>query len=178
MSRRTPIYLNYLHLGIHTGAGPVAKPVADDLRQVKHELVVSFELILFDPNDGAVISNADQKIATLGVEERGNGPQHRMGHAFVVLAIFLEAPSQRGFEFESFRLTAFDQFGGVAVAAQILIEQEILECVAKTAVVGDPLVEVKVRIDDVSSELRHRRVAWPRRPGKAIAIRLAQGTLS
>jgi hypothetical protein len=67
---------------------------------MEHELVVAFDLIVLDPNHQSVIGNADQEVATFGIEERGNGLQHCMGHALVVFAIFLEAPPQRRFELQ------------------------------------------------------------------------------
>ena len=64
--------LNDLHLRIDAGAGPIAEPVAHDLREVAHELVVALELIALDADDGTVVGNADQQVAAFGVEERGD----------------------------------------------------------------------------------------------------------
>ena len=44
---------------------------------------------------------------------------------------------------------ALDQLLGVAVRAQVLVEEEVLDRLAEGAVVGDALVEVEVRVDDL-----------------------------
>ena len=52
-----------------------------------------FELIALDPDDRAIVGDADQQIPALGVQERGDGLEHRMGNDLIVLPIFLEAPA-------------------------------------------------------------------------------------
>jgi hypothetical protein len=39
---------------------------------VAHELVVVVELVVLDPDDRAVVGNADQQISAFGVQERGD----------------------------------------------------------------------------------------------------------
>jgi hypothetical protein len=57
----------------------------------EHELVIGFELVMLDTDHRSIVGHADQEVATFGVEERRNRLEHRMSHALVVLAIFLEA---------------------------------------------------------------------------------------
>src|SRR5437868_5864664 len=40
--------LNHLHLWINASTRTITKPVTDDLREVKHELVIAFELVVLD----------------------------------------------------------------------------------------------------------------------------------
>src|SRR5262245_26031566 len=67
------LVLHGLHLRIDAGSCPIAKTVADDLGQMPHELVVIFEPVVLDACDLAVIRDADQQIAALGIQERGDG---------------------------------------------------------------------------------------------------------
>ena len=46
-------------LGALSATGPVAQAVADDLREVPHELVVALELVALDADDGAVVPDAE-----------------------------------------------------------------------------------------------------------------------
>jgi hypothetical protein len=62
-----------LYLRIDAGARAIAKPVADHLREMKHELVVIFELIVFDADHRAIIGHANQEVAALGIEKCGDG---------------------------------------------------------------------------------------------------------
>ena len=47
------------------------------------------------------------------------------------LSIFLEVPAQRGFELEGFRLATLDQLFGIAVGAQVLVEEKVLDRLAE-----------------------------------------------
>jgi hypothetical protein len=80
---------------------------------VPHELVVALEPIRLDADDGAIVGDTDQQIAALGIQERGDGLQHSVRHAFVVLLVLLQAPTKSGFELERF----LEQYraGGLAV---------------------------------------------------------------
>ncbi len=63
-----------LHPGVDTGAGAVTEAVANSLDQVAHELVVVVEPVVLDPDDGAVVADADEQVTTLGVEEISSSP--------------------------------------------------------------------------------------------------------
>src|SRR5262245_21626579 len=52
--------LNGLHLWINACAHPITKSVADHLREMKHEFVIAFELIVLNADHRAVIGYADQ----------------------------------------------------------------------------------------------------------------------
>ena len=114
-----------------------------------HELVVVLELVALDADDRPVVGDADQQIAALGVQERGDRLEHGVRDALVVLAVLLEVPAQRGLELQRLRLAALDQLLGIAVGAQVLVEEEVLDRLAEGAVVGDALVELEVRVDDL-----------------------------
>src|SRR2546426_12780001 len=64
--------LHDLGLRIDARASTVAEAVPHDLGEVTHELVVALELVALDADDGTFVRHADQQIATLGVEERGD----------------------------------------------------------------------------------------------------------
>ena len=68
------------------------------------------------PTIDAVVGDADQQVAALGVEERGDRLEHGVRHALVVLPVLLEVPAQRGLELQRLRLAALDQLLGVAGA--------------------------------------------------------------
>lgn len=46
------------------------------------------------------------------------------------------------------RFAALDQLRGIAMATQVLIEQEVPKRLAKATVIGDALVQIEIRIDD------------------------------
>jgi hypothetical protein len=46
---------------------PIAKPVADDLREMKHEFVVGIELIPLNADHRPIVGHANQEIAALGI---------------------------------------------------------------------------------------------------------------
>jgi hypothetical protein len=64
--------LHDLNLGIDAGPCTVAKAIPYNLSQVKHKLIVVFELVSLNTYNRTVVGNPNQKIATLGIEERGN----------------------------------------------------------------------------------------------------------
>ena len=51
--------VNGLHFRINARARPIPKPVAHHLRQMKHEFVVVFELIMLNADHRTVIGDAD-----------------------------------------------------------------------------------------------------------------------
>jgi hypothetical protein len=63
--------LHDLSFGVDAGPRPVPETVLHDLRQVAHELVVVFETIALDADDRAVVGDADQEVAAIGVEDFG-----------------------------------------------------------------------------------------------------------
>ena len=131
------------------------RPLRTTWGQMAEELVVAFELIEPCAHNRAVVGDADQQIAAFSIEEGGNGLEDDMGDALVVFAVLLEAPTQGRLEFEGFGFTAFDQSFGIAMAAQVLIEEQILDRFAKGRVIGDALVEIKVRLHDVLDHILH-----------------------
>ena len=68
------------------------------------------------PTIDAVVRHADQQVAALGVQERGDRLEDGVRHALVVLPILLEVPAQRRLELQRLRLAALDQLLGIAVA--------------------------------------------------------------
>src|SRR5437867_2766151 len=83
-------------------------------------------------------------IASLGVEERGDGFQNGVRDALIVLPVILEVPAQGGLELQSLRLAALDQLLGIPMRAQVLVEEEVLDSLAEGAVVGDAFVQIEV----------------------------------
>ena len=104
------------------------------------------------PTTDAVVRDAEKEIAALGVQEGRNRFQGGVGHA-VVLAVLLEVPAQGRLELQRLGLAPLDQFLGVPVATQVLVEEEGLHEFAERVVVGDSFVEVEVRVDDVLDHL-------------------------
>src|SRR5262249_5634442 len=49
------LVLNDLRLGIDASSRTIAEPVAHDLRKVKHEFVIGFELVMLDTDNRPVI---------------------------------------------------------------------------------------------------------------------------
>ncbi len=67
-----------------------------------------------------------------------------MRHEFVVLPVLFEAPTKRGLELQRLGLAALYQLLGIAMGAQILVEEKVLDRLAEVMVVGDALVELEV----------------------------------
>src|SRR6266852_1140829 len=145
--------LHDLGLRVDARSRPIAEAVSNHLRQVAHELVVVVELIALDTDDRAVVGDANEQIAALRVQERRDGLEHGVRHALVVLPILLEAPAQRGLELQRLRLAALDQLLGAAVAAEVLVEEEVLDRLAEGPVVGDPLVELEIGVHDLLDDV-------------------------
>ena len=101
----------------------------------------------------SVIGHADQQVAALGIEKRRDRLQDGVSDALIVLACFLQAPTQRGLELQRLRFPRLDEIFGVSVSAQVLIEQEVLDRLAERPVVRDPLVEVEIRVDDLLDDV-------------------------
>ena len=106
-----------LGLGVNARAGPVAKAIAHYLSKMSHELVVVAEPISLDADDGSVISNADQEIPALSIEECGDGLKNSERNPLIVLPALLQDKAQGGLELQRLRLAALDQFLGIAVGA-------------------------------------------------------------
>ena len=93
--RADPLAADDLNSRIDAGSGAVAEAVAHHLCEMAHELVVVFEPVAFDPDDGPVVGHAEQEIPTLGIEECGDGLERGVGHPLVVLAVLHQVPAQR-----------------------------------------------------------------------------------
>ena len=61
----------------------------DLLRKVQGELIRGLELVDFNPDDRAVVRNANQQVATFGVQESGDRLEDSMGDDGGVLLLFL-----------------------------------------------------------------------------------------
>ena len=85
----------------------------------------------------------------LGVEERGDGLERRVGDVPVVLAVLLQIPAQARLELEGLRLLELEQLLGAPVPLDVVVEQEVLERPPELGVVGDALVEVEVGLYDL-----------------------------
>ena len=57
--------LHDLRLRIVAGPSSITQPVADDLGEVPHELVVALELVFLHTDDGPVVYDTDQQVAAL-----------------------------------------------------------------------------------------------------------------
>src|ERR1700733_920167 len=141
--------LHHLRLWVDAGAGAAPHTVAHHLGEVTHELVIGLKSILFDANDRSVVSDADQQVAAFCVEKSGNSLQHGESYTLIVLSVLFQAPAQSGLKLQRLRLARLDQLLGVAVRAQVLIEEEVFDRLSESTVVGHALVEVEVRIDDL-----------------------------
>src|SRR5262249_29505113 len=75
-----------------------------------------------------------------------------MGDEFVVLAVFLQVPTQRRLELERFRFPALDQCGGIAVPTKVLVEKKVLQYLAERVIVGDALVKLEIGVDDLLND--------------------------
>src|SRR5271167_1392267 len=114
-----------------------------------HELVVVVELVGLDADYRTVVADSDQEVTTVSIEERGYGLQRCMRHELVVASILVEAPAQGRLELQRLRFAALDQLLGVPVAAQVMVEQEVLQSLSEGSIVRDPLVELEIGIDDL-----------------------------
>jgi hypothetical protein len=160
-----------LSFRIDAGAWPISQAIAHNLGQVAHELVVAFEAVRRDPHNGPIISNSDEKITALGVQKGRNGLENCMGDDLVVLPVFARVPPQRGLEFEPLGLAPLDQFFGLAVRPEVLIEEEVLDGLTKGAVVGDALVQIEVGVDDLLNDVLDLLVESPNAPESPPATR-------
>ena len=62
-----------LGAGIDAETGGIANAIPHDLCDMQHRLVFGPEAALFDAEHSTIVNHADQKVATLGVEERVDG---------------------------------------------------------------------------------------------------------
>ncbi len=115
---------------------------------MKQEPVLALEGVDLDPDDAAVVGHADQEIPAVGVQKGGDGLEDGLGHGGILLAL-LQAPPQSGLEIQRLRPLLLEELLRLAVAAQVLVEEEVLQRLAEGAIVGDALVEIEVRIDDL-----------------------------
>lgn len=142
-------------LGAWVDAGPcaIAEAIAHNLRKVAHELVVVLEPVELNADNRAVVCDPDQQVAAFRVQERGGGLEHGVGDALVILPVRLQVPAQRRLELQRLRFATLDELLCAAVAAQVLVEEEVLHRLAEGAIVGDALVELEVRVDDLLDHL-------------------------
>ena len=101
------------------------------------------------PTIDAIVGDADQEIAALGIEKCRDRLQHGVRHALVVLPILLEAPAQRGFELQVFDSPRLISSSALRWPRRYWSKRKFLSASPKRAVVGDPLVEVEIGIDDL-----------------------------
>src|SRR5690606_41627163 len=73
--------LHDLALRVDARPRPVAEAVADDLREMPHELVVRLQTVGLDTYDDSVVGHAYQEITALGVQERRDRLEHGVRHA-------------------------------------------------------------------------------------------------
>jgi len=123
--------LNDLHPGIDARAGTVPEPVANSLNQVAHEFIVVLQAVILDPEDCPIIGHADEQVATLGIEKGGDRLEHGVGDALVVLMVFLQVPAQARLELERLRLLKLEEVLRSPVAADVIVEQEVLDRLAE-----------------------------------------------
>ena len=95
-------------LRIDARRGAVAEAVAHGLGEVAQELVVVVQAVVVDAEHGAVVGDADQEVAALGVEERGDGLERGVRDVLVILAVLLQVQrrldlNSRVFDSWSFR---------------------------------------------------------------------------
>src|SRR5262249_4551634 len=82
-----------LRLRINACSGTISQAVANDLRQMAHELVIVLELILLDSHNCLVIGDADQQIAPLGVEKCRDRLENSMRDNPIVLLVLFQIPA-------------------------------------------------------------------------------------
>ena len=127
LTRQMVLPLTSCALGSMQVTARSPRPLRHGLGQVPHELVFGLQAVVLDAKNLAVVVHADQKVTAVGVEERGDGLERRVGHVLVVLAVLLQVPAQARLELERFRLLELEQLLCSPMPPDVVVKKEVLE---------------------------------------------------